>query len=99
MKWGNWDNTHLKQLRDNHISLVESIQAFHAKLKRHCLHEETDLLPLLGKLVSDVNVIEHREIMNQIQLAYNLLKEAKLLGELNETILFAQMRRSLLKIN
>jgi hypothetical protein len=86
----NWDNTHLKQLKDNHIRLVESVQAFHDKLERHCFHEEKDLLPMLGKLVADVNVIEHQEIMNQIERAHNLLNEAKLLGDLKPYELMAE---------
>src|ERR1039458_7479967 len=85
----NWDNTHLKQLKDNHISLVESLQAFHDKMARHCFHEEKDLLPLLGKLVADVNMSEHQEIMNQIERAHNLLKEAELLGDLKPYELMA----------
>jgi hypothetical protein len=84
-----WDNAHLKQLKDNHISLVYSIQAFHDKLERHCLHEEKDLLPMLGKLVADVNMIEHQEIMNQIKRAHNLLNEAELLGDLKPYELMA----------
>ena len=85
----NWDNTHLRQLKENHIKLVDSVQAFHDKLIGHYAHEEKDLLPMCGKLVGDGNMAEHQEIINHLKRAHDLLNESQLLGDLKPQELMA----------
>jgi hypothetical protein len=85
----NWDNTHLKQLKDNHLKLVHSVQAFKDKLAAHYIREERDLLPLFGTFVAEGNAAEHKEITQHLERAYYSLSKAKLLGDLKPQELMA----------
>ena len=84
-----WDYTKLKQLKDNHLKMIDSVQAFHDNLASHYVLEEKNLSPLFGKLVAAGNVVEHREIMQYLERAHYLLNEAKLLGDLKPQELMA----------
>jgi hypothetical protein len=84
-----WDKAHLKELKERYLSLCNSLETFRDGLTVHCAHEEKALSQVLGQLVTDGLITEHKEIIGCVDTAHAVLNETGLLGDLNPQALMA----------
>ena len=84
-----WDKTRLKELRDRYLGLRESLASFRDGVMGHCAHEEKALSPVLGKVLADGMIAEHKEILAFLDTAHTVLNETGLLGDLKPQALMA----------
>lgn len=69
------------------LKLQQAINALSEGLKNHFIFEEAALPPLLGELFMRALVLEHREIIGEIDEAKAIVAEAKLEGLSREDLL------------
>jgi len=75
-----WSQSSLETLSEKQKQLEQAINYLDDGLKNHFSFEEKALFPLLGDLLSRALMLEHRDTINKIQKAKEMVKDTKLEG-------------------
>ncbi len=79
-----------KALSERQNRLLRTISSLEEGLKHHFAFEEKALPPLLGELLMQALILEHREIMKELVEAKSIVANTKLEGLRRDELLFQE---------